>query len=82
MILLSGNSNKLLANHISTQAGIALSEMDIKRFADGEISCEIHDNIRGEDVFIIQSTLLSTNIKQFCNLISIKIRYFIKALYI
>ena len=61
MILLSGNSNKLLANHISTQAGIALSEMDIKRFADGEISCEIHDNIRGEDVFIIQSTCNPAN---------------------
>ena len=53
MILLSGNSNKLLANHISNHAGIALSEMKLTRFADGEIFCEIHQNIRGEDVFII-----------------------------
>ena len=51
MILLSGNSNRLLANHISNHAGIALSEMKLTRFADGEIFCEIHQNIRGEDVF-------------------------------
>ena len=61
MILLSGNSNKLLANHISTHAGISLSEMALRRFADGEISCEIYDNIRGEDVFIIQSTCNPAN---------------------
>ena len=56
MILLSGNSNKLLANHISNHAGIALTEMKLTRFSDGEIFCEIYQNIRGEDVFIIQST--------------------------
>jgi len=61
MILLSGNSNQLLANHISTHAGISLSEMALRRFADGEISCEIYDNIRGEDVFIIQSTCNPAN---------------------
>ena len=61
MILLSGNSNKLLANHISNHAGIALSEMKLTRFADGEIFCEIHQNIRGEDVFIIQSTCNPAN---------------------
>ena len=61
MILLSGNSNKLLANHISNHAGIALSEMKLTRFADGEIFCEIFQNIRGEDVFIIQSTCNPAN---------------------
>ena len=61
MKLLAGNSNKLLANHISTHAGISLSEMALRRFADGEISCEIYDNIRGEDVFIIQSTCNPAN---------------------
>ena len=61
MILLSGNSNQLLANHISNHAGIALSEMKLTRFADGEIFCEIHQNIRGEDVFIIQSTCNPAN---------------------
>jgi ribose-phosphate pyrophosphokinase len=61
MILLSGNANKLLANHISNYAGIALTEMKLTRFADGEIFCEIHENIRGEDVFIIQSTCNPAN---------------------
>ena len=37
MILLSGNSNQLLANHISNHAGISLGEMKLTRFADGEI---------------------------------------------
>ena len=61
MILLSGNSNQLLANHISTHAGITLTERRLTRFADGEIFCEINQNIRGEDVFIIQSTCNPAN---------------------
>tara|TARA_B100001564_G_scaffold222854_1_gene187829 strand:- start:1839 stop:2765 length:927 start_codon:yes stop_codon:yes gene_type:complete len=61
MILLSGNSNQLLANHISNHAGITLSERRLQRFSDGEIFCEIHENIRGEDVFIIQSTCNPAN---------------------
>ena len=61
MKLLAGNSNKLLANHISNYAGIALTEMKLTRFADCEIFCEIHENIRGEDVFIIQSTCNPAN---------------------
>ena len=61
MILLSGNSNKLLANHISNHAGIALSEMKLTRFADGEIFCEIHQNIRGEDVFVMESLSYPAN---------------------
>ena len=61
MILLSGNSNKLLANHISNHAGISLTDMKLTRFSDGEIFCEIHENIRGEDVFILQSTCHPAN---------------------
>ena len=61
MILLSGNSNQLLANHISNHAGITLTERRLQRFADGEIFCEINQNIRGEDVFIIQSTCNPAN---------------------
>ena len=61
MILLSGNSNQLLANHISSKAGVALSERRLTRFSDGEIFCEIDENIRGKDVFIIQSTCNPAN---------------------
>ena len=56
MKLLAGSSNPLLASHISNHAGLALAKVQIKKFADNEISCEIDENIRGEDVFIIQST--------------------------
>ena len=61
MILLSGNSNQLLANHISNHAGISLTDMKLTRFSDGEIFCEIFQNVRGEDVFIIQSTCNPAN---------------------
>ena len=61
MKLLAGNSNKLLSNHISNFAGISLTDMKLTKFSDGEIFCDIHENIRGEDVFIIQSTCNPAN---------------------
>jgi len=54
--LLSGNGNKPLAEKISRLMGIALSECDVRRFSDGEVFVQINENIRGKDVFIIQST--------------------------
>jgi ribose-phosphate pyrophosphokinase len=54
--LISGNSNKPLAQKISNYLKIPLCDAEIKRFSDGEISAKINENIRGTDVFIIQST--------------------------
>jgi len=54
--LLSGNSNRELAEKIATSLGRSLNNTRVGRFSDGEIRVEIHDNIRGRDVFIIQST--------------------------
>lgn len=56
MKLLAGNSNLPLANSISKYLGVALLEAEIKRFADDELFVEIKENVRGEDIFIIQST--------------------------
>ena len=56
MKILAGSSNSLLSNHIANHSGVQLSKVQLKRFADKEVSCEIDENIRGEDVFIIQST--------------------------
>ena len=56
MKILAGSSNPLLSNHIANHSGVQLSKVQLKRFADNEVSCEIDENIRGEDVFIIQST--------------------------
>ena len=56
MKLISGNSNIPLAEAIANIAGIKLCQTNATRFADQEIWVEINENIRGEDVFILQST--------------------------
>jgi ribose-phosphate pyrophosphokinase len=52
----AGNSNKPLAEKICNKLGIKLGECEIKRFSDGEIWVKYAENIRGDDVFLIQST--------------------------
>ena len=56
MKILACNSNKELAEAISSYIGVNLADASIRKFADNEIFVEINENIRGEDVFIIQST--------------------------
>ena len=56
MKILSCNSNKVLAEAISSYVGVNLSDATIKKFADGEVFVKINENIRGEDLYIIQST--------------------------
>ncbi len=56
MMLLAGSSNRPLTEEISSCLEQALCEVTIKRFADGEIFVRIDENVRGKDVFIIQST--------------------------
>ncbi|MFT6331917.1 MAG: ribose-phosphate pyrophosphokinase [Lentimonas sp.] len=61
MKLLSGNSNLPLANEIAKYLGCNLVDAEIKRFADNEVFVEIKENVRGEDVFVIQSTSFPAN---------------------
>jgi ribose-phosphate pyrophosphokinase len=56
MKLLSGNSNLPLAKAIASYLEIPLTDASVRRFADEEIFVEIHENVRGEDVFVLQST--------------------------
>ena len=56
MKIIAGNSNKSLAEAICAYNGVSLADTSLRRFADREIFVEINENIRGEDVFIIQST--------------------------
>ena len=56
MKILACNSNRELAEAISSYIGVNLADASIRKFADDEIFVEINENIRGEDVFIIQST--------------------------
>lgn len=61
MKIIAGNSNRVLANAISAQLNIPLTNASIRRFADMEIFVEILENVRGEDVFVLQSTSYPTN---------------------
>lgn len=56
MKLISGNANLPLADAISDYLGLPLTDCSVRRFADDEIFVEIHENVRGEDMFLIQST--------------------------
>ena len=61
MKLLSGNSNRPLSEAIAAYLGTPLTGADVRRFSDMEVFVEIHENVRGEDVFIIQSTSSPAN---------------------
>jgi len=61
MKILTGNSNKPLAEAISAKLALPLVKAHIRRFADNEIFVEILENVRGEDVFVIQSTSFPAN---------------------
>src|ERR1043165_3115446 len=61
MKILSCNSNRPLAEAISAYLGLPLMKASVRRFSDMEIFVEIHENVRGEDVFVIQSTSYPAN---------------------
>src|SRR4028118_1163506 len=56
MKLMAGNSNLPLARAIASYLEMPLTDASVRRFADEEIFVEIHENVRGEDVFVVQST--------------------------
>ena len=61
MKIIACNSNRPLAEAVATSLGLELTQASVRRFADMEIFCEIHENIRGEDVFVIQSSSYPAN---------------------
>jgi ribose-phosphate pyrophosphokinase len=61
MKILAGNSNLPLARAIADYLELPLTKADVRRFADEEVFVEIHENVRGEDVFVIQSTSAPCN---------------------
>ncbi|APG61853.1 phosphoribosylpyrophosphate synthetase [Sphingorhabdus lutea] len=56
MKIMSGNSNLPLARAVASYLELPLTDASVRRFADDEIFVEIHENVRGEDVFVIQPT--------------------------
>jgi ribose-phosphate pyrophosphokinase len=59
--IVAGNSNRPLADAISTYLKLPMTKGQVKRFADMEIFVEIQENVRGQDVFIVQSTSFPAN---------------------
>lgn len=61
IVLVSGTSNKTLSNQISEYLDVPLVDPQIRRFANGEIFCEMEKNVRGADVFIVQTLSAPVN---------------------
>ncbi len=60
-VLFTGNANPALAQEIATNLGITLGKASVGRFSDGETTVEIQQNVRGREVFVVQSTCAPTN---------------------
>ncbi|MGH7030476.1 MAG: ribose-phosphate diphosphokinase, partial [Stellaceae bacterium] len=61
MKILACNSNRPLAEAIAAYLSLPLTKASVRRFSDMEVFVEIHENVRGEDVFVIQSTSFPAN---------------------
>jgi ribose-phosphate pyrophosphokinase len=60
-MLFTGNANPDLAAAVAKSLGISLGKANVGRFSDGEVTVEINENVRGKDVFVLQSTCEPTN---------------------
>jgi ribose-phosphate pyrophosphokinase len=61
LMVFTGNANPELAKQVTAHLGIELGRADVGKFSDGEIMLELLENVRGRDVFILQSTSYPTN---------------------
>ena len=61
MKLVAGNSNRPLADAIAAYLNLPMTKCSVRRFADMEVFVEIQENVRGEDVFVVQSTSFPAN---------------------
>ncbi|MGS1016023.1 ribose-phosphate pyrophosphokinase [Allosphingosinicella humi] len=61
MKLMTGNSNQPLVKDIASYLELPITDASVRRFADEEVFVEIHENVRGEDVFLVQSTAFPAN---------------------
>ncbi len=60
-MLFTGNANRELAQEIASNLGVELGKASVGRFSDGEVTVELHQNVRARDVFVMQSTCAPTN---------------------
>ena len=60
-VLFTGNANPALALEMAKSLGVELGKASVGRFSDGEVTVEVHQNVRARDVFVVQSTCSPTN---------------------
>ncbi|HYM48893.1 MAG TPA: ribose-phosphate diphosphokinase, partial [Burkholderiaceae bacterium] len=61
LMVFTGNANPRLASAVAHQLNIRLGKAQVSRFSDGEVMVELFENVRGKDVFVLQSTCVPTN---------------------
>jgi len=61
MMVFSGNANPELAEKVASRLYLSLGKADVGKFSDGEVCVELNENVRGKDVFVLQSTCAPTN---------------------
>jgi len=61
LMVFTGNANPELAQKVAQNLGIPLGQATVSKFSDGEITVEINENVRGKEVFVVQSTCAPTN---------------------
>ncbi len=61
MMVFTGNANPALAQKVASKLYLSLGKVDVGKFSDGEVAVELRENVRGKDVFVLQSTCAPTN---------------------
>jgi len=61
MMVFTGNANRELAQKVASRLYLSLGNAEVGKFSDGEVNVEINENVRGRDVFVLQSTCAPTN---------------------
>jgi len=61
MMVFTGNANSELAQKVASRLYLSLGKANVGKFSDGEIAVELNENVRGKDVFVLQSTCAPTN---------------------
>ena len=61
LMVFTGNANPQLAQRITEHLGIPMGDATVGKFSDGEVTVELNENVRGRDVFVVQSTCAPTN---------------------
>ena len=61
LMVFTGSANLRLATSVAHQLNIRLGKAQVSRFSDGEVMVEVFENVRGKDVFVLQSTSAPTN---------------------